>query len=51
MTTTLLILLAASVAVGLLVGWLAKMEPKEMTAMCLALCAASAGFFALVALL
>lgn len=51
MTTTLLILLAASVATGLLVGWLAEMEPKHLAAMCLLMCAASTGFWGLVALL
>lgn len=49
--TTLLILFAACVATGLLVGWLAKMEPKSLAAMCLAMCAAAAGFWGLVALL
>lgn len=49
--TTLLILLGASVAVGLLVGWLAEMEPRELAAQCLLLCAAAVGFWSLVELL
>lgn len=49
--TTLLILFAASVATGLLVGRLAEMEPKGLATMCLVMCAAAAGFWGLVALL
>lgn len=49
--TTLAILLAFAVAVGLLVGLLARMDAKELAAQCLLLCAAATGFWALVALL
>lgn len=49
--TTLLYLLAVSVAVGLLVGWLAKMPPKETAGMCALLCAGALGFYGLVLLL
>lgn len=49
--TTLLILLGACVAVGLVVGVLAKMEPKELAAQCLLMMAAAAGFWGLVELL
>lgn len=49
--STLLILLIASVAVGLLVGWLAEMDPRELATQCLLMCAAAIGFWSLVELL
>ena len=49
--TPLLYLLAASVALGLLVGWLAKMPPKELVGLCAVLCLGSLGFYGLVLLL
>ena len=49
--TTPLYLLAASVALGLLVGRLAKMPVKEMLGMCAVLCLGSLGFYGLVLLL
>lgn len=49
--TTLLYLLAASVALGLLVGRLAKMPAKELAGMCVLLCLGSLGFYGLVLLL
>lgn len=49
--TTLLYLLAASVAVGLLVGRLADMPGKELVGLCAVLCLGSLGFYGLVLLL
>ncbi len=51
MSLTLLIVLASSVAVGLLVGVLAKMSPKELASLCGLMCAVALGMYGLVALL
>lgn len=48
---TLLILLAATLAVAILLGVLAKMPPMEILAQCAAMCAATLVFFVLVTLL
>lgn len=51
MSLTLLIVLAASVAVGLLVGLLAKLSSPELATLCGLMCAVAAGMYGLVALL
>lgn len=51
MTLVLLIILGFCVAVGLLVGLLAKMPPKELAAMCVLMCAAALGMHYLVSLI
>lgn len=49
--TTLLFLLVASVAVGILVGWLAEMPVKVLAGMCAVMCLGALGFYGLVLLL
>lgn len=49
--TVLLLLLAASILVGLLLGVLAKMPPLEILAQCAAMSFAAVVFFGLVSLL
>lgn len=51
MTLVLLIILGFCVGVGLLVGLLAKMPPKELAAMCVLMCAAALGMHYLVSLI
>lgn len=48
---TLLILLAASVAVSLLIGVPAKMSTRELAAQTALMCLAALGFYGLTALL
>lgn len=48
---TLLILLAASVAVSLLIGLLARMSPRELLAQSLLMCLTALGMYGLVILL
>lgn len=49
--TVLLILLAAAIALGLVLGVLAKMPPVQILAQCAAMSAAVLVFFGLVSLL
>jgi hypothetical protein len=51
MLTILLILVGVTLAVAVLLGALAKMEPKRIAAQCIAMCAAAVVFWSLVALL
>ena len=49
--TTLLMVLGASVATGVLVGMLARMPPRQILGQCLAMCAVATAFWGLVELL
>ncbi len=51
MSVTLILLLVAALVVSLLVGFLAKLPPRELVAQTLALGAAAVGFYGLVGLL
>lgn len=51
MTLALLLVLGSCVAVGLLIGLLAKMPPVELAAMCGLMCAAALGMHYLVSLI
>lgn len=46
-----MIVLASSVVVGLAVGLLAKMSPRELATLCGLMCAVALGMYGLVALL
>lgn len=49
--TVLLILLATTIAVGILIGVLAKLSPIQLVAECAVMCVATIVFFTLVNLL